>query len=192
MYMDADENTLNIILEEESEIFSLIVSGLKKHLIIPVISEPEPNNYILSRFLAKCAYEYLVLRAKEENFGKFSEYLKEEQFQPLRKYARYGEGCKIWSYSQRRIYGEGDLFSGFNREEPYETLNEMDFLFIESGRKIVDGEEYVDTELYYILVIMGIEYVISVSEPNISGYNLVVMYKVCTLSYVPKIDIKES
>ncbi len=142
--------------------------------------------------MAKCAYEYLVLRAKEENFGKFSEYLKEEQFQPLRKYARYGEGCKIWSYSQRRIYGEGDLFSGFNREEPYETLNEMDFLFIESGRKIVDGEEYVDTELYYILVIMGIEYVISVSEPNISGYNLVVMYKVCTLSYVPKIDIKES
>jgi hypothetical protein len=127
---------------------------------------------MLSRFLAKCAYEYLVFQIKEEHFLEFSEYLKDGQFELLRKYARYGEGCKIWPYSQRRIYGEGDIFCGFSVEESYEILHEMDFLANELDRKNVNNIEYRTVELYYILVIMGIEYAICFAEPDISGYNL--------------------
>jgi hypothetical protein len=146
----------------------LIIPSIGK-IIEPVVLEPEPNNYVLSRFLAKCAYEFLVYRTKKENL---SEYLKDKQFELLRKYARYGEGCKIWPYSQRRIYGEGDMFIGLKRKKPYEILNAMDFLAIELERKIVDNIKYVVAEVYFILVIMGIEYSFHIGEPDISGYYL--------------------
>ena len=149
-----------------------VIPPIKGKIIAPIFIEPEPNNYILSRFLAKCAYEYLVYRIGKEKFPKISEYLKDKQLETLRKYARYGEGCKIWSYSQRRIYGEGDIFTEFSAEKSYEILNEMDFLAIELERKTINDVQYVVAELYYVLVIMGIEYVINIAEPDISGYYL--------------------
>lgn len=169
-WLDFDEKNINIYLEKEENISSIIAH--KSKIIAPLIVEPEKNNYILSRFLAKCAFEYLVLRVKEENFLDFAEYLKNEQFEPLRKYARYGEGCKFWPYYQRRIYGEGDLFIGFEGERKYETLNEMDLLSIELERKTINGEEHVMVELYFILVIMGIEYAIHFAAPEIDGYEI--------------------
>ena len=97
--MTPDGTNMHIYLERE-------VFNSKRKIIVPLLIEPEKDNYILSRFLTKCAFEYLVFRTKEQNFIEFSEYLKNEQFEPLRKYARYGEGCKFWPYYQRRIYGE--------------------------------------------------------------------------------------
>ncbi|HBG41809.1 MAG TPA: hypothetical protein DDW85_10450 [Porphyromonadaceae bacterium] len=165
---DYDGHHGNIYLRDIKDVDSLIKGG---RVVEPIILEPEANNYILSRFLAKCAFEYLVYRTKEENFCEFSEYLKDEQFELLRKYARYGEGCKFWPYSQRRIYGEGDQFKDLSSNKSYERLNEMDFLSIELDRKIENGDEYLILELYYVLVILGIEYVIHIGEPDISGYH---------------------
>lgn len=167
--LHSDEKDMHIYLEKENLIQFLENRG---EILVPIITEPEPNNYILSRFLAKCAFEYLVFRVKEENFLGFAEYINNEQFEPLRKYARYGEGCKIWPYYQRRIYGEGDMFVGFEGDKKYEILHEMDFLSIELERKTIEGEECVMVELYFILVIMGIEYAIHIAEPDISGYEL--------------------
>ncbi len=169
-WIDDNEDGLSICFEDDENVISLIKDGAINKMIIPILLEPTPNNYILSRFLAKCAFEFLVFRTKEENFLDFSECLKEEQFEPLRKYARYGEGCKFWPYHQRRIYGEGDLFIGFEREKSYEILHEMDFLSIELERKNIEGEEHVLVELYFILVIMGIEYAIHLAAPEIDGY----------------------
>lgn len=169
--MTIDGRTIGHIFENDSKLFSQILSGQKKHLIVPLIQEPEPDNYILSRFLAKCAYEYLVYRIGEDNFAEFSKDLENRQLDPLIKYARYGEGCKFWPYSQRRIYGEGDAFTGLHGEEVYELLNEQDLLSIELARKNVDGVEYVIAEMYCVLVVMGIEYVINLAEPDISGYH---------------------
>jgi len=166
-FFDYDGCNGNIYLERIEDANSLILEG---QLIETVILEPEANNYILSRFLAKCAFEYLVFRTKEEHFIEFSEYLKNEQFEPLRKYARFGEGCKFWPYSQRRIYGEGDQFQGLQNIKSYEILIEMDFLSIVLDRKIENQDEYLILELYFVLVIMGIEYVLHVAEPDISGY----------------------
>lgn len=168
--LDVDENDIHVYLEKEESISSIIANTGK--IIVPIIPEPEQNNYILSRFLAKCAFEFLVLRVKEENFLDFAEYLKSEQFEPLRKYARYGEGYKFWPYYQRRIYGEGDLFIGFEGEKKYETLNEMDLLSIELERKTINEEEHVMVELYFILVIMGVEYTIHIAAPEIDGYEI--------------------
>jgi hypothetical protein len=163
-YYGSYENTNWQCVENEKSL------GLKNCLIEPVIFEPEANNYILSRFLAKCAFEFLVFRTKKENFIEFSEYLKNEQFEPLRKYARFGEGCKFWPYSQRRIYGEGDLFQRFYGDKIVERLIEMDFLSIVLNSKTENNNDYLVLELYYVLVILGIEYVIHIAEPAISGY----------------------
>jgi hypothetical protein len=172
VWMDMDNDALSLCFENESTLLPSITSGQKKHMIVPLIQEPESNNWVLSRFLAKCAYEFLVYRIGENNFIEFSEHLQnEEQFYPLRKYARYGEGCKFWPYSQRRIYGEGDAFTGMHGGEVYEVLNEMDLLSIELERKTVGDVEYVIAELYFILVIMGVEYAINIAEPDMDGYN---------------------
>lgn len=168
-WMNPDDINMHIHLDQE--VFNSIIAK-KGQILIPLLIEPEKDNYILSRFLAKCAFEYLVFRTKEQNFIEFSEYLRDKQFEPLRKYARYGEGCKFWPYHQRRIYGEGDMFVGFEGEKEYEILNEMDLLSIELERKTIEGEEHVMIELYFILVIMGIEYTIHLAAPEIDGYEI--------------------
>lgn len=166
-----DNNHLIIAFDEDNELWNSLKNGRINEIISPIIVEPELNNHTLSRFLAKCAFEFLVHRVGENHFLEFSEYLRNKQFDPLRRYARYGEGCEMWPYSQRRIYGEGDGFFGRHEEIVYEILNEMDFLTIELGREIINNNEYVHTEFYYVLVIMGVEYAINFAGPDISGYN---------------------
>ena len=164
-----DENLI-ISFDENDELYKSLQNGKIKNIIIPIFPEPEPDNYLLSRFLTKCALEYFVLRVKQENFVEFSDYLRTfPEINMLRKYARYGEGDKFWPYHQRRIYGEGDLFTDRNRL-PHQVLCEMDLLIIQHETKVVDGEEYVVAEYYYVLVIMGIEYVINIAGPEIEGY----------------------
>lgn len=60
-----------------------------------------------------------------------------------------------------------DHFFSYNGGEPYEVLHEQKFFF----REVEKINEYsIRAELYYVLVICGIEYVISVTDPDISGY----------------------
>ncbi|GHT44561.1 hypothetical protein AGMMS49965_20470 [Bacteroidia bacterium] len=81
---DINENGISFGFESEhSEIVSKIKEGKKKQLRILMIIEPEPNNYILSRFLAKCAFEYLTLvcdRGDSIDRKEIMDFLKEAQF----------------------------------------------------------------------------------------------------------------
>lgn len=123
----------------------------------------------MSRFLAKCAYEYFLYSVGKENYdlcvqellGKENDILKE-----LREYARYGNG-NYWQYNQRRIYSEGDIV--FNDEDGkyYERLHEMKLFIKEYTRAPNDN---VEAEIYFIMAISGIEYDICISYTNIDGY----------------------
>ena len=124
----------------------------------------------MSRFIAKCAYESIFLWGGEHDY---QIWLKEKDdkdtmfrdFDGLRKFARYGIG--EWEYSQRRIYSEGTFFS-YKGCEPYEVLHEQKFFYREVEK--IDDHRFL-AELYYVLVICGIEYVICITDPDISGYN---------------------
>lgn len=171
VWMDDNGKNIEITFESESKLVSLIRSGQKKHMIVPMFSEPDPNNYILSRFLAKCALGYLALRFDNvENLyrNEIVNFFKEEQFDNIRKYARFGESVKFWPYHQRRIYSEGNWFINEKEDgiQPYEILHELDLLSLNCK----STDEIFYCELYFVVVIMGIEYVINIAEPEIDGY----------------------
>ena len=164
---DLDEKVLYIT---DKDVLKAIVEGKCHKALARYIKEPEYPNKIMSRFLAKCAYESIFLWGGEQDYRLW---FKErdnkdcifQDFEQLRLFARYGIG--EWSYSQRRIYNEGAFFS-YKGGEPYEVLHEQKFFFHEIEE--IDEHRFM-AELYYVLVICGIEYVINVTDPDISGYN---------------------
>jgi hypothetical protein len=80
------------------------------------------------------------------------------EIDPLRNYARYGKG-NFWKYHQRRIYGEDDRFTDpVHHPEPYEILHEMDILYSE------------DMVMFFIVVIMGIEFAINLAHSETDYY----------------------
>lgn len=126
-------------------------------LIIPVTDDPKENNKIISRFLAKVALETLAYKIIDEKEW-IDEIVNKIELDPLRNYARYG-GKKIWEYNQRRIYTEETRFNDkIIYPDPYEILHEFGFVWIKEGI------------LYFVLVIMGIEYAINLGESETDSY----------------------
>lgn len=158
-----------IVSFDDEEIFEAIKAGKSREMITPYIPEPEYPNKIMSRFLAKCAYEHFLYNMGKEQYDLcVQELLCEESdiLKALREYARYGKG-EYWQYNQRRIYSEGDVV--FNQDEDlnYEILHEMKF-FTREHKRFPNG--YVEAEVYFVMAIAGIEYAICMSDPNISEY----------------------
>lgn len=146
------------IMAENPTVAKGIVNGSIKHMILPFNSEPESNDINVSKFLCKAALESLIYRV-----GPVQEWLDEvtehPQLDTIRNYVRYGNKPSFWEYHQRRIYQEGDEFFNENvSKEPYEILHEFNFIYSDEG------------ELFYVLVIMGIEFAVSLSSVEISGY----------------------
>lgn len=168
---ESGRNILQIsINDENNDIFDSIMNSKTKNIIIPMYNEPEKNSRLVSRFLAKCAVEYLVYRIYKKD--DWYDFINEEQFIPLIRYARYGEGI-FWPYSQRRIYGEGLGFISDKEVFPYEVLNELDLLMIDKECNTIEGSaisDIMNVEVYFVLVIMGIEYTINLGGQEIYRY----------------------
>lgn len=152
-----DEQGLHIMADNPS-VAEGIIDGSIKHMILPLNSEPDSNDIYVSKFLCKAALESLIHRV-----GPVQEWVDEitdhPQLDTMRNYVRYGNKPPFWEYHQRRIYQEGDKFFNENvSPETYEILHEFNFFYSDEG------------ELFYVLVIMGIEYVVSLSSEEISGY----------------------
>jgi hypothetical protein len=146
------------IVVEDSKIFNGIINGNIKHMIVPIIQEPEPNDKILSRFLAKVAIESLAQRFYPHD-GWNEMLVEKEELNPLRNYARYGTQNEYWEYHQRRVYNETDRFFNPNvSDEPYEVLHEQNLVYLQKE------------QLYLVLILFGIEYTINLTNPKISGY----------------------
>lgn len=142
---------------KDNHIINLIKEGKINKLIIPIIDQPDENDYDVSRFLAKVALEVLTDRIKNEEHW-IEEIITNSQLDPIRNYARFGKG-KFWKYHQRRIYSEETRFTDpVHHPKPYEIIHEMDILYSE------------DKVMYFILVIMGIEFAINLAESETEYY----------------------
>lgn len=153
----------------DDELYEAIKAGKTKTMIGPYIPEPEYPNVIMSRFLAKCAYEYFLYNMGKEKYDLCVQELlckESDILKSLREYARYGIG-EYWQYNQRRLYSEGDVVFNQNEDLNYEILHEMKF-FTREHKRFPNG--YVEAEVYFLMAIAGIEYAICLSDPNISEY----------------------
>jgi hypothetical protein len=151
-----DENGI-IFDSKDNHIINLIKEGKINKLILPIISHPDENDYDVSRFIAKAALEFLTFRIKEDSDW-IAEIISKPELDPIRDWARFGKG-NFWKYHQRRIYSEETRFiDPINHPEPYEILHEMDILYTE------------DKVMYFILVIMGIEFAINLAHSETDYY----------------------
>ena len=154
---------------DDDELYEAIKAGKTSKMIAPYIPEPEYPNKVMSRFLAKCAYEYFLYNMDKDKYdlcvqellGKETDILKD-----LREYARYGIG-KFWQYNQRRIYSEGYLSFKKDEKKCFETLHEMK-LFPKEYTRLPNG--YVEADIYFVMAIFGIEYALCISDPDISEF----------------------
>ena len=162
-----DDGFIEAVVDEE--LYDLIKAGKTKTMIGPYIPEPEYPNVIMSRFLAKRAYEFFLYNMGKEKYDLCVQELlckESDILKALREYARFGKG-EYWQYSQRRIYSEGDVVFNQNEDLNYEILHEMKF-FTREHKRFPNG--YVEAEVYFVMAIEGIEYAICISDPNISEY----------------------
>lgn len=149
-----DGDTLNIHILNEM-VFDRIRSGDGINEVMFLKAPMEPPVGLLGRFLAKIAVESFVLRLLDApNF--LQDFIREESLKPIRKYARYGGAD--WVYHQRILYPRNYPQPDLIPNEYYQCLHEFDFLYT------------TDSELYFVLAIFGVEYVINMGNPSIDGY----------------------
>ncbi len=154
---------------DDDELYDAIKAGKISKMIAPYIPEPEYPNIIMSRFLAKCAYEYFLYNMDKDKYDLCVQEMlgnKNDELKNLREYARYGKGS-YWQYNQRRIYSEGELVYNQSEKVSYERLHEMK-LFTKESKRFPNGR--IEAEIYFVLIISGIEYAICLSDPDISEY----------------------
>ena len=166
--MQTTENGI-IASFDDDELYEAIKAGKTSKMIAPYIPELEYPNKTMSRFLAKCAYEYFLYNMGEDKYDLCVQELlgsENDILKNLREYARYGKG-EFWQYHQRRLYSEGDYYYNQNENICYEILHEMK-LFVKEHKHFQNGN--VEAELYFVMAIAGIEYAICLSDPDISEY----------------------
>ena len=157
---------LTILLKDEC-IYNKIESGEIKTIEIPYIQEPEYPNKEMSRFLSKCAYEYFLYNMGRDKYDLCVQELlgkENDALKSLREYARFGKG-DYWQYSQRRINSEGGIV--YRNDNYCEVLYEVGF-FIKEHNFI--SKDIIESEIYFVMIIAGIEYAICISDQNISEY----------------------
>lgn len=150
-------------------LYEAIGAGKTHTMIFPYLPEPEYPSAIMSRFIAKCAYEFFLYNVGEEKYELCVQELlgdKADVLKNLREYARYGKG-PYWEYSQRRIYSEGGCYVRKDEGVLYEILHEMKF-FTKEHKRYPTG--FVEAEIYFVMAIAGIEYAICISDPSIAEY----------------------
>ena len=97
-----DKDSTFVIFENEETLKNVLSKG-SGSFMTTMNDEPEKDDLIVSRFLAKCALEFLINYIKDDSW--IDEIINKKELDLLRNYARYGTG-KFWKYNQRRIFIE--------------------------------------------------------------------------------------
>ncbi len=153
----------------DDHLYEAIEAGKTHTMIGPYLPEPDYPSVIMSRFIAKCAYEFFLYNVGEEKYELCVQELlgdKTDVLKDLREYARYGKGT-YWEYNQRRVYSEGDCYIRKGEGVFYEIPHEMRF-FTKEHKRYPTG--LVEAEIYFVMAIAGIEYAICISDPSIVEY----------------------
>lgn len=155
-----NENSLSIVIPDAvgfEKIQSTLAPKQIEHssLYIPVCPE-EPPKGLLNRFICKVALEALALKLLNK-YEVFHNVIYDTQLDLIRNHARRGNEIDDWPYHQRIIYERHKSFVGKDGQK-YQMVHEFDFLQTETN------------ELYFVLVIFGVEYATNMAGPCIDGY----------------------
>lgn len=157
-------------IDASKELFDRIVNQQGKvELILPALLEDclPPQDSITSRFLAKIALEALAERLKELE-DSLDSLIDDQQFDTIRNHARMGT-TKGWPCSIRRIYATDTQWE-FSGGEKSQIIHECDFLFPNAREDELKENNYIQSELYCVIALWGIEFAINMGGPEIDGY----------------------
>ncbi|MDF2544942.1 MAG: hypothetical protein K0S47_4660 [Herbinix sp.] len=125
------------------------------------------SSRVVSRFLAKIALESLAMRL-ESIENSLDEIIDDKQFDPIRDHARLGT-IKDWSCSIRRIYNIErqwkDVVGGVSQ-----MIHESDFLLTNYDEASAVACNEVQSEMYFVIALWGMEFAINMGGPYIEGY----------------------
>ncbi len=120
-----------------------------------------PNDYVTARLICKIALEALAYRCRNEP-GCNEEIVEKAELDEIRSYVRRGRPNFVWPIQMRRIYPAHRIFTDETTPE-FQVLNEFDLLYIPST-------EMPGGEVYAIIAIFGLEYVVNLGGPELDGY----------------------
>lgn len=146
--------------DEERLIHSLRTHTYGSFYILPA-GEPTLS-YELARFIGMLALEAFAARCLNVP-GSNDEIVDKEELDELRFYVRRGRKGFIWPIHMRRIYRPGQVFTDLI-DPQFQVLHEWDILFIPEGNRNDYGE------VYLVIAILGVEYVINLGGPELEGY----------------------
>lgn len=164
-------NDVNTDIKVPPQAFSELLKEQKSQLIIPAFTDYNSIKCtrIVSRFIAKMALE--ALAAKLSSFDNSLDTLVDDvQFDPIRDYARLGT-TKNWPCSIRRIYSINKKWNIMDNQD-VQVIHESDFLFPSFNSTNLSDSEYVTSELYFIIILWGIEFTINMGGPELEGYEV--------------------
>ena len=116
-----------------------------------------PGGSVLSRFIGKIAIEAFAQRL-QYNMSLLEEFIDDAQIDSLRNHVRFGKK-KVWNCNVRRIYKSTNYWKDGRNADIYQITNEYDFLFTDKS------------EVYFVLVLFGIEFVVNIGGLSVDGYN---------------------
>ncbi len=117
-----------------------------------------PTGRLFARFLAMIAVEALAKQVLDAAGDLKADLTDKRELEEIRRFTRFGEGIDEWPFSARRLYAEGQHFTDDDGMIS-EVLHEYMFLYTDLK------------ELYFVIVIFGIEFAINLGGPEIDGYN---------------------
>ena len=169
LYKDIINEEIVNSIDISEELFDKIVLQQDKiELLLPAPEDFLPaKDFTTSRFLAKIALEALAEKLKGiEN--SLDNLIDNTQFDLIRNHARMGT-TKDWPCSIRRIYAT-DAQWKFNDEENSKIIYECDFLVPNAREEDLKNNNFIQSELYCIIALWGMEFAINMGGPEIDGY----------------------
>lgn len=153
------------------ELFSKIQNNDIKNMEVKLPAFTDNNiiksNKVISRFIAKVALEALAEKLKHRD-ERLEYLINDSQYDLIRRHAREGT-TPDWPCNIRRIYKMNKSWE-YNDGEIGQVIYECDFLFVTEDDKIVYSEDAICAELYFIIILWGMEFAINIGGPELEGY----------------------
>jgi DNA invertase Pin-like site-specific DNA recombinase len=124
---------------------------------------------IVSRLIAKMALEALAAKLSSDN-NSLDVLVDDVQFDLIRDHARL-RTTKNWPCSIRRIYSINKKWNTMDNKD-VQVIHESDFLFPSYKSTNFSDSEYITSELYFIVILWGIEFAINMGGSELEGYKV--------------------
>lgn len=145
LYIGLDNDTSKETIRKTVQTFSNYNTIIDKEIL--------QKDCVTCRLLAKMAVEYFVFSLDQSEEA--CEYVRTDSvFKDIIHYARFDPRMN-WDYNVRRYYA----LNKFHEDKIFDEINwECDLLFTEEG------------EIYYVVIMFGIEYAINLGGASVDGY----------------------